>query len=239
MISDKEKGAHAYTDAYLDTYVMSGKARVEFGLSRALMTKLLASGRLPFEPDPLDKRIKWVKRRDVAEITGRSNTYLRRQRRRLQRQSQQPPQEPQQEPPPQEPPQLLSPPPPPLAQHLVERRPAHAPVHKTNRTARQQTRLGKLHPSDKVMLDFLTRLCAATGKDYTPPVGIQTISERCDISQRTVQNCGDRLVAANRVERIGNDNGNRDRKKRGMVYRVLGIPQTALYSSTDIATVVE
>jgi hypothetical protein len=235
-MNDKEKGAHESTDAYLDAYVMSSKARVEFGLSRALMTKLLAGGRLPFEPDPLDKRTKWVKRRDVLEITGQSGIHLRRQRqqqqRQLQRQSQQPPPEP----PPQEPPQLLSPP---LAEQLTERRSAHAPVPNANHTARKQMRIGKLHPSDKVMLDFLTRLCAATGKDYTPPVGIHTISERCDISQRTVQTCGDRLIAANRIERVGYDVGNRDRAKRGMVYRVLGIQQNALYSGADIATVVE
>lgn len=230
-MNDKEKGAYESTDAYLDAYVMSSTARVEFGLSRALMTKLLASGRLPFEPDPLDRRIKWVKRRDVAEITGHSGIYLRRQR-RLQRQSQQQP--PPQEPPPQE---LLSPPP--LAEQLTERRSAHAPVPNANHTARKQTRIGKLRPSDKVMLDFLIRLCAATGKDYTPPVAVHTISERCDISQRTVQTCGDRLVAANRIERVGYDVGNRDREKRSMVYRVLGIQQTALYSSADIATVVE
>ncbi len=231
-MNDKENGAHESTDAYLDAYVMSSKAREEFGLNRAQMTKLLASGRLPFEPDPLDRRIKWVKRRDVAEITGHSGIHLRRQQRQLQRQSQQP----SPEPPPQEPPQLLSPP---RAEPLTERRSAHAPVPNANNTAHKQMRIGKLHPSDKVMLDFLTRLCAATGKDYTPPIGIQTISERCDISQRTVQTCGDRLVAANRIERVGYDVGNRDRAKRGMVYRVLGIHQNTLYSSADIATVIE
>ncbi len=231
MMNDKENGAYESTDAYLDAYVMSSKARVEFGLNRALMTKLLASRQLPFEPDPLDRRLKWVKRRDVAEITGHSGIHLRRQQ-QFQQQSPQPPQEPQQ----QESQELLSPP---LAEQLTDRHSVHAPVANTNSVARKQTRLGKLHPSDKVMLDFLTRLCAATGKDYTPPIGVHTISERCDISQRTVQNCGDRLVAANRIERVGYDLGNRDRKKRGMVYRVLGVPQTALYSSTDIATVVE
>jgi hypothetical protein len=213
-MNDKENGA--CTDAYLDAYVMSSQAREEFGLNRAQMTKLLASGRLPFEPDPLDKRLKWVKRRNVMEITSGSGIYKRRQKQQ---------------------PQASLPPP---EQPLPSRHSAHAPVPNTNSsTARKQTRVGKLHPSDKVMLDFLTRLCAATGKDYTPPIGIQTISERCDISQRTVQTCGDRLIEANRIERVGYDVGNRDRAKRGMVYRVLGIQQNALYSSADIATVIE
>jgi len=224
-MNDKENGAYESTDAYLDAYVMSSQARVEFGLSRALMTKLLASGRLPFEPDPLDRRIKWVKRRDVAKITGHSNTYLRRQRRLQQQLQQQPPQESQQQEP-------LSPP---VAQQSAERRSTHAPVPNTDSIARKQTRIGKLHPSDKVMLDFLTRLCTATGKDYTPPVALHTISERCDISQRTVQTCGDRLIAANRIERVGYNAGHRDRKKRGMVYRIFGIQQSAFYSSNSIS----
>lgn len=210
MIDDKENGAHESTDKYLDTYLMSSNARVEFGLNRARMTKLLASGRLPFETDPLDKRLKWVKRRNVMEITNRSGIYKRR---RLQQ--------------------------PPPEQQLPSRPSAHAPVPNTATTTCKRPRRGKLYSSDKVVLDFLTRLCAATGKDYTPPIGVNTIAERCDLSPRTVQACGDRLIMANRIEQVGNDNGNRDRKKRGMVYRVLGIQQTALYSSTDIATVVE
>ncbi len=211
MMKDKENGAHESTDAHLDTYLMSSQARVEFGLNRARMTKLMASGRLPFEPDPLDKRLKWVKRRNVMEITNRSGIYQRRQL--------------QQQPPPE--------------QQLPNCHSAHVPVPNTATMTCKRPRRGKLYPSDKVVLDLLTRLCAATGKDYTPPIGVNTIAERCDLCPRTVQACGDRLIAANRIERVGYDVGNRDRKKRGMVYRVLGIPQNALYSSADIATVVE
>lgn len=215
MIDDKENGAHESTDAYLDTYLMSSNAREEFGLNRARMTKLLASGRLPFETDPLDKRLKWVKRRNVMEITSDSGIYKRRQKQQ---------------------PQAPLPPP---EQPLPSRHSAHAPVPTITDTARKERRVGKLLSSDKVVLDFLTRLCAATGTNRTPPVAVKTIAERCDISPRTVQTCGDRLVAANRIERIGYDVGHRDRKKRGMVYRVLGIQQSTLYSSGNISNVIE
>ncbi len=46
----------------------STEAREEFGWSRDMMTKLLRNGQLPFTTDPLDKRLKWVKRSDVARL---------------------------------------------------------------------------------------------------------------------------------------------------------------------------
>ena len=52
--------------------LMSSEAQKEFGFSRDMMTKLLRSGTIPYTPDPLDKRIKWVKRRDVERIAARS-----------------------------------------------------------------------------------------------------------------------------------------------------------------------
>ncbi len=208
MINDKERGAHEHTDAYLDTYSMCSEARVEFGLNRARMTKLLASGQLPYEGDIVDKRIKWVKRRDVLEITSSSGIYLRRQ---LQQQ----------------------PPPVRCSTHAPSPNAAATPpttaIAATTATKVKERRPpGKLYASDKVVLDFLIRLCAATGKDYTPPVGIHTIAERCDLSSRTIQACGDRLVAANRIERSGYDVGNPDRTKRGMVYRILALGQSTL-----------
>jgi len=79
MMKDKEEGAHEHTDAYLDTYLMCSEARIEFGINRAQITKLVASGQLPYEGDIVDKRIKWVKRRDVLKITSASGIYKRRQ----------------------------------------------------------------------------------------------------------------------------------------------------------------
>ncbi len=57
--------------------IMSTEARMEFGFSRDMMTKLLANGTLPYTSDPLDKRIKWVRREDVAEIAAKSNKLQR------------------------------------------------------------------------------------------------------------------------------------------------------------------
>jgi hypothetical protein len=53
-------------------YLLSTAARREFGLSRDMMTKLLKCGTLPFATDPLDKRAKWVKRRDVQALAALS-----------------------------------------------------------------------------------------------------------------------------------------------------------------------
>jgi hypothetical protein len=42
-----------------------------------MMTNLLKSGTLPFTTDPLDERIKWVKRSDVEKIIAKSNKLQR------------------------------------------------------------------------------------------------------------------------------------------------------------------
>jgi hypothetical protein len=60
-----------------DENIMSTEARDQYGFSRAMMTKLLKSGALPFTTDPLDARIKWVKRRDVIGIVAKSKKLRR------------------------------------------------------------------------------------------------------------------------------------------------------------------
>jgi hypothetical protein len=60
-----------------DENIMSTEARDQYGFSRAMMTNLLKSGTLPFTTDPLDERIKWVKRSDVEKIIAKSNKLQR------------------------------------------------------------------------------------------------------------------------------------------------------------------
>lgn len=59
-------------------YLMNTQARDEYGLSRDMMTKLMRSGRLPYKTDPLDARVKWIKRGDLEGILQRSGIYRRR-----------------------------------------------------------------------------------------------------------------------------------------------------------------
>ncbi len=49
-----------------------GEAREYLRVSRAKMTKLIKDGVLPSEPDPLDGRIRLVKRADVEALAERS-----------------------------------------------------------------------------------------------------------------------------------------------------------------------
>jgi len=179
---------------------MSTEARIEFGLSSDMMTKLMANGTLPNMTDPLDKRIKWVKRHDVEKLVARSEKVQRgfpatSTERRDSRQRQ---------------PNRRSP-----ARAPLPLPPSPLPTH------REDTGAGQLKPSDRAVLDFLSRLCAATGTDCTPPVGYRTISGRSGISPRQAQICCDRLVGARRIERVGHDSGHPDRAQRGTVYRVL------------------
>lgn len=186
----------------LSDLLMSTEARHEFGLSRDMMTKLLANGMLPYVTDPLDKRIKWVKRGDVEEVVARSHKGQRAAPvPATERGDSDHGQRPNRRPPAHAP--LPSPPPPPPLTHQAD------------------TGAKQLKPSDRAVLDFLSRLCAATGTDCTPPVGYRTIAGRCGISPRQAQICGDRLVAARRIERLRHDSGHPDLTQRGMVYRVL------------------
>lgn len=45
------------------------------GISFAKMTSLVTSGILPFEEDPLDRRVKLVKRSDLEALRRQQGTY--------------------------------------------------------------------------------------------------------------------------------------------------------------------
>jgi excisionase family DNA binding protein len=50
-----------------------GQAREYLGIGRAKMTKLIHEGVLATQPDPLDARIRLVKRADVEALAARSS----------------------------------------------------------------------------------------------------------------------------------------------------------------------
>ncbi len=194
----------------------STEAREEFGWSRDMMTKLLKSGTLPFTTDPLDKRLKWVKRSDVARLNQAS---------RKRRRQPQPPNDTAGA-------QMILPgaagAAPPTQTSVTSSCPVPAlpsPLETPNRKdarAAHPSGSSKLKPSDQVVLTYLRTLCAVTGTDTTPPIGYEAIADRCGICPRQAQICCDRLVAAHILERLGYDAGHPDLTKRGMVYRVKG-----------------
>ena len=55
-----------------DQYMTVGEAREILGVSRAKMTRLIETGDLPTEPDPLDKRVKKVRRADVERLKSQA-----------------------------------------------------------------------------------------------------------------------------------------------------------------------
>jgi excisionase family DNA binding protein len=50
-----------------------GEARAYLGIGRNKMAKLIAEGTLPTQPDPLDKRIRLIKRADVEQLAEQSS----------------------------------------------------------------------------------------------------------------------------------------------------------------------
>jgi len=204
---------------------MSTEARIEFGLSSDMMTKLLRNGTLPYTTDPIDKRIKWVQRAHIAAIAAASERLNRRRHTAPKPGVENASQD---------------------AAHAAPAAAADTPSVATPATvpeppagvasglASRQRRPGQLKPSDRVVLNYLRALCAVTGTDCTPPVGYQTIAGRCGICPRQAQICCDRLVAVRRIERVGHDSGHRDLTRRGMVYRITGAawdtPDTALHA---------
>jgi excisionase family DNA binding protein len=50
-----------------------GEARDYLGVGKVKMAKLIKDGVLPTEPDPLDKRIRLIKRTDVEQLAERSS----------------------------------------------------------------------------------------------------------------------------------------------------------------------
>jgi hypothetical protein len=56
-----------------DTGMMTvGQATVLLNISKRKMAQLIKEGKLITTPDPLDKRLKWVKRSDVEAILAQS-----------------------------------------------------------------------------------------------------------------------------------------------------------------------
>jgi hypothetical protein len=49
-----------------------GEARARLGVGKRKMAALIAQGVLPTQPDPLDKRIKLVRRADVEALAAQS-----------------------------------------------------------------------------------------------------------------------------------------------------------------------
>ncbi len=50
-----------------------GEARAYLGISKKKMAVLIASGELVTEPDPLDNRVKLIRRADVEALAARSS----------------------------------------------------------------------------------------------------------------------------------------------------------------------
>jgi hypothetical protein len=55
-----------------DEMMTVAEARAELGVGKPKMAKLIAQGVLPTQPDPLDGRIKLVRRADVLALKARS-----------------------------------------------------------------------------------------------------------------------------------------------------------------------
>lgn len=55
-----------------DEYVTATVAREMLGINKVMLARLLGDGTLPFVPDTLDKRIKWVRRSDIEALKQRS-----------------------------------------------------------------------------------------------------------------------------------------------------------------------
>lgn len=65
-------GAVRDGDGASDEYVTATVAREMLGCSRVVLARLLREGTLPFTPDALDKRIKWVRRDAVTRLMNTS-----------------------------------------------------------------------------------------------------------------------------------------------------------------------
>jgi hypothetical protein len=55
-----------------DDYVTATRARELLGINKVMLARLLGDGSLPYVPDTLDRRIKWVKLADIEALKKRS-----------------------------------------------------------------------------------------------------------------------------------------------------------------------
>jgi hypothetical protein len=60
-----------------DDLLTTGQVRQLLGISRQKMAALIASGDLHIQPDPLDKRIKLIRRSEVDALLARSSKLER------------------------------------------------------------------------------------------------------------------------------------------------------------------
>jgi hypothetical protein len=60
-----------------DDLLTTGQVQGILGISRRKMAQLIASGELHTQPDPLDKRIKLIRRSDVDALLARSSKLER------------------------------------------------------------------------------------------------------------------------------------------------------------------
>ena len=60
-----------------DEYITVKEARRHLGVSKMTMARLIREKVIKAEPNPLDRRVKLVRRQDIAKI---KNTYPKRQK---------------------------------------------------------------------------------------------------------------------------------------------------------------
>lgn len=58
----------------VEEYVTVGEARVMLGVSKMTMSRLIREGTLKAEQDPLNLRVKLIKRSDVEALRARSHS---------------------------------------------------------------------------------------------------------------------------------------------------------------------
>lgn len=77
-----------------------------------------------------------------------------------------------------------------------------------------------LKRTDKRVLHYLDRL-RRSGDGETCTASYPRIATVCDVAERTAQNCIITLTRIGLIELVDRDFGNRDRSKRGNIYRLL------------------
>ena len=60
-----------------DELLTTAQVRAILGISKVKMAQLIANGELHTQPDPLDKRIKLIRRSEVDALLGRSSKLER------------------------------------------------------------------------------------------------------------------------------------------------------------------
>lgn len=87
---------------------------------------------------------------------------------------------------------------------------------------------------EQTVLRRLYRLSWGFGSD-TCRVGLQTLATACNISKKQAQRSVDKLIGRGLVERVGYDLGNRQKKERGSILRIL-LPRARMVRQTTVAS---